>query len=112
MKKILSIVTAVALMAGSTTAAMANGRHDGWNRHDYRGYGYAQPYYGGYYGYRDYRRHDNTAAAIGVGLLAFGLIATLAAQNNNRYYGPSYGYAPSYRFNYNYGGYGYGPYGY
>jgi hypothetical protein len=116
MKKILSIVTAVALMAGSTTAAFANGRHGPVRS----GYGYSQPYYGGGYGYRDYRGHDNTAAAVGFGLLAFGLIATLAAQNNNRYYGPSYGYAqpyPSqpygYSGGYSYGGgYGYGGYGY
>jgi len=119
MKRILSVVTAVALLAGSTTAALANGRH-GPVRHG--GYGYSQPYSGGY-GYRDYRRHDNSAAALGVGLLAFGLIATLAAQNNNRYYGPSYGYAQPYSQPYGYsggysygggygGGYGYGGYGY
>ena len=115
MKRILSVVTAVALLAGSTTAAFANGR-PGWDRHggNYRGYGYSQPYYGGY-GYRDYRRHDNTAAAVGFGLLAFGLIATLAAQNNNnRYYGPSYGYSQPYGYNqpYGYSGGYYGGYGY
>ena len=121
MKRILSVVTAVALLAGSTTAALANGRH-GPVRHG--GYaGYSQPYYGGGYGYRDYRRHDNSAAALGVGLLAFGLIATLAAQNNQRnYYGPGYGYAQPYRSQpygysggYSYGGGyggGYGGYGY
>ena len=81
MKKLLSVTLALALLGGSATAAMANGRHYGPPVH--RGY-YAQPYGYGY----NYRRHDNTAAALGVGLLAFGLIATLAAQNNARYYAP------------------------
>jgi hypothetical protein len=108
MKRILSVVTAVALLAGSTTAALANGRH-GPVRSGYGGYGYSQPYYGGY----GYRGHDNTAAAVGFGLLAFGLIATLAAQNNNHYYGPNYGYAQPYRSQpYGYSGGYYGGYGY
>ena len=85
MKKLLSATLALALLGGSTTAAMAHGRY-GPPAH--RGY-YAQPYGYGY----GYRRHDNTAAALGMGLLAFGLIATLAAQNNARnYYGPPPGY--------------------
>jgi len=117
MKKILSIVTAVALMAGSTTAAFAHDR-SGWNHNS--GYRYAQPYngyarpsYGYNYGYRDYH-HDNTAAAVGFGLLAFGLIATLAAQNSNNYYAPAPAYAPPpppAPAPYGYSG-GYGPYGY
>ena len=86
MKKLISITLALALLGGSTTAALAHGRpvygppvHNG---HVVKPYGYG-------YGYR----HDNTAAALGFGLLAFGLIATLAAQNNARaYYGPPPGY--------------------
>jgi len=86
MKKLLSVTLALALLGGSATAAMAHGRY---GPPVHRGH-YAQPYgYG--YGY-GYRRHDNTAAALGVGLLAFGLIATLAAQNNARYYAPPPGY--------------------
>ena len=116
MKRILSVVTALALLGGSTTAALAHGR-PGYDRH--AGYTYAQPYSYGY-GYRNYGyRRDNSAAALGLGLLAFGLVATLAAQNNHRdYYGPGYGYnAQPYGYGYG-GGYsggysgGYGPYGY
>jgi len=84
MKKLLSVTLALALLGGSATAAMAHGRY---GPPVHRGY-YAQPYGYGY----GYRRHDNTAAALGVGLLAFGLIATLAAQNNARAYGPPPGY--------------------
>ena len=94
MKKLISIALALALVGGSTTAALAHGR-PGYGPPVHRGY-VAKPYgYG--YGYRhDYRRHDNTAAALGFGLLAFGLIATLAAQNNARtYYAPPPGhYSP------------------
>ena len=100
MKKLISIALALALMGGSATAAFAHGR-PGYGPPIYRGY-VAKPYgYGHGYGYRS----DNTAAALGFGLLAFGLIATLAAQNNARtyyapppgYYGPPpapYGYVP------------------
>ena len=100
MKRLLSVTLALALLGGSATAAMAHGRY---GPPVHRGY-YAQPYGYGY----GYRRHDNSAAALGIGLLAFGLIATLAAQNNARsYYAPPPGYygpppAP----------YGYGPYPY
>ena len=98
MKKLISIALAMALVGGSTTAALAHGR-----------LGYGPPIHRGYvakpYGYGYGHRHDNTAAALGFGLLAFGLIATLAAQNNARtyyapppgYYGPPpapYGYVP------------------
>jgi hypothetical protein len=77
MKKFLSITLALALLGGSTTAALAHGR-PGYGPPIHRGY-YAQPYgYGHGYGYR----RDNSAAALGMGLFAFGLIATLAAQNN------------------------------
>ena len=98
MKKLLSIALALALVGGSATASMAHGR-PGYGPPVHRSY-HAKPYgYG--YGYR----RDNSAAALGIGLLAFGLIATLAAQNNARnsygpppgYYGPPpapYGYAP------------------
>src|SRR5262245_59414537 len=84
MKKLLSVTLALALLGGSATAAMAHGRHYGPPVHR----GYSAPYAYDY----GYRRHDNTAAALGVGLLAFGLIATLAAQNNARAYGPPPGY--------------------
>jgi hypothetical protein len=103
MKKLISIALALALVGGSTTAALAHGR-PGYGPPIHRGY-VAKPYG---YGYAHRHRHDNTAAALGFGLLAFGLIATLAAQNNARaysapppgYYGPSpappapYGYVP------------------
>ena len=89
MKKLLPMTLALALVGGSATAAMAHGR-PGYGPPVYRGH-YAQPYGYGYGGY-GYRR-DNSAAALGMGLLAFGLIATLAAQNNARnYYGPPPGY--------------------
>ena len=102
MKKFLSIILALALVGGSATAAMAHGR-PGYGPPVHRGY-HVKPYgYG--YGYSHNHRRDNSAAALGIGLLAFGLIATLAAQNNARsYYGPPpafygpppapYGYAP------------------
>ena len=99
MKKLISIALALALVGGSTTAALAHGR-PGYSPPTHRGY-VAKPYGYGY----GYRRDNNTAAALGFGLLAFGLIATLAAQNNARtyhapppgYYGPPpapYGYVP------------------
>jgi hypothetical protein len=108
MKKALPITLALALLGGSTTAAVAHGR-PGHGPPVHRGY-YAQPYggygYGPGYGYR----RDNSAAALGLGLLAFGLVATLAAQNNARnYYGPPAGYygpppAPApYGYGYRYG---------
>src|SRR5688572_23051981 len=95
MKKLLSIGLALALVGGSATAAMAHGR-PGYGPPVHRGY-YAQPYGYGYgYGPGPGYRRDNGAAALGIGLLAFGLIATLAAQNNARnYYGPPPGrYGP------------------
>jgi hypothetical protein len=88
MKKLLAMTLALALVGGSATAAMAHGR-PGYGPPVHRGY-YAQPYG---YGYGHGYRRDNGAAALGIGLLAFGLIATLAAQNNARnYYGPPPGY--------------------
>src|SRR5262245_447028 len=90
MKKLLSVTLALALLGGSATAAMAHGR-PGYGPPVHRGY-YAKPYSYGY-GYNGYRRDNNTAAAVGLGLLAFGLVATLAAQNNARtFYGPPPGY--------------------
>ena len=98
MKKLLSITLALALAGGSASAAMAHGR-PGYGPPVRHGY-YAQPYSYGY----GYRRHDNTAAAVGLGLLTFGLFATLAAQNNARnYYGPPPGYyAPPPPYGYGY----------
>jgi hypothetical protein len=102
MKKFISIALALALVGGSATGALAHGR-PGYGPPIHRGY-VAKPY--GYnYGYGYGYRRDNSAAAVGLGLLAFGLIATLAAQNNARaysapppgYYGPPpapYGYVP------------------
>src|SRR5258708_15850913 len=107
MKRLLSITLALTLLGSSV--AMAHG-YQGEGYGDRRGYGgYSAPYRGGY-GYRD---HDNNAAAaIGVGILAFGLFAALASQHDNDYYSRGY-YAPPPR--YGYGGYapGYNPgYGY
>ena len=86
MKKLMSVVMALVRVGGSATAAMAHGRPD-----------YGPPVHRGYhvkpYGYGYDHRHNNNAAALGIGLLAFGLIATLAAQSNARtYYGPPPGY--------------------
>lgn len=84
MKKLLSITLALVLVGGSATASMAHGRPD-YRPPVHRGYHVKPHGYGHGYGYR----RDNNAAALGFGLLAFGLIATLAAQNNARtYYGP------------------------
>jgi len=90
MKRLLSITLALSLLGSS--AAMAHG-YPGGGAH--RAYG---PSYGYSYGYRD----NNNAAALGAGILALGLFAALASQNNNDYYGRGYN-APR-RV---YGGYGY-----
>ena len=83
MRKLMSVTLALALLGGCASAAMAHGRY---GPPVHRGY-YAKPYH------YDYGRRDNSAAALGLGLLAFGLIATLAAQNNARnHYGPPPGY--------------------
>ena len=88
MKKLISITLALALVGGSATTSMAHGR-PGYGPPVHRGYHVKPHGYGYGYGYR----RDNNAAALGFGLLAFGLIATLAAQNNARpYYGPPPGY--------------------
>ncbi len=116
MKRLISITLALTLLGSSV--AMAHG-YQGGGYGDRRGYGgYSAPYRGGY-GYRD--RGSDTAAAIGVGVLALGLFAALASQHDSdhysggyygpapRYsgYGPGYGSSPGY--GYGYGGYyGYG----
>jgi len=113
MKRLLSIALALTLMGSSV--AMAHG-YQGGGYSDRHGYGYSAPYRGGY-GYRD--RSNNTAAAVGIGILAFGLFAALASQHDNDHYyappprsgygsyGTGYGYNPGY--GYGYGGYyGYG----
>ena len=74
------------------------------------------------YEYRD--RSNNTAAAVGVGILALGLFAALASQHNSDPYssgyyappprsgyggyGPGYGSSPGYGYGYGGGYYGYG----
>ena len=117
MKRLLSITLALTLLGSSV--AMAHGYQGGGygDRRGYNGYnGYSAPYRGGY-GYRD--RGNNTAAAVGVGILALGLFAALASQHDNDRYSSGY-YAPPQRSGYgNYGtgygsspGYGYGYGGY
>jgi hypothetical protein len=112
MKRLISITLALTLLGSSV--AMARGYQDGYG--DHRGYGgYSTPYRGGY-GYHD--RGNDTAAAVGVGILALGLFAALASQHNNDHYAPpprySYGgygsgYGSSPGYGYGYGGYyGYG----
>ena len=120
MKRVLSIALALTLMGSSV--AMARG-YQGGGYVDRRGYnGYSAPYRGDY-GYRD--RSNNTAAAVGMGILALGLFAALASQHNSdpyasgyyappppRYgyggYGPGYGSSPGYGYGYGGGSYGYG----
>ena len=98
MKRLLSITLALTLMG--TSAAVAHGYQGGYG--DRRGYnGYSAPYRGGYE-YRD--RNNNTAAAVGVGILALGLFAALASQHNSDPYSSGY-YAPPPRYGYS----GYGP---
>ena len=73
MKKLISVALALALVGGSATAALAHGR-PGYGPPVHRGY-VAKPYgYG--YGYR----RDNSAAAVGLGLLAFGLYSLADAR--------------------------------
>src|SRR5258705_13362429 len=85
MKRVISIALALTLMG--TSVAMARG-YQGGGYGDHRGYnGYSTPYRGGY-GYRD--RSNNTAAAVGVGILALGLFAALASQHNNDSYSSGY----------------------
>ncbi len=103
MKRLLSVALALTLMGSSV--AMARGYQGGGysDRHGYNGY--SAPNHGGY-GYRD--RGNNTAAAVGVGILALGLFAALASQHNNDHYASGY-YAPPPRYG-DYGpGYGSSP---
>lgn len=108
MKRVLTVTLAFLLLG--STAAMARGYHP--ERH-------------GYYGYRDDRGSD-AAAALGAGILGFGLGALAASQDDGYYapgyvapaygypgYGvPAYGVAPYPVAPYGYGPYPYGPYGY
>ncbi|HEX5281237.1 MAG TPA: hypothetical protein VFW28_14260 [Micropepsaceae bacterium] len=110
MKRVLTVTIAVLLLGSS--AAMARGYHP-------EKYG---PYQG-YYGRSDRDRGSDAAAAIGAGILGFGLGA-LASSQNDGYYAPGYvapaygypGYAPAYGYPaapYGYAPYAYGaPYGY
>lgn len=115
MKRLLSITLALSLIGSSS--AMAYGYQGGGYRAG--SHSYSAPYRGGY-GYRDHSR--NAAAAVGVGILALGLFAALASQNNrysDGYYAPppprygyggygGYGSTPSYGYGYGGGYYGYG----
>lgn len=101
MKRVLTVALAFLLLGGST--AMARGWHP--ERHG--------GYYGGYYGGYDYDRGSDAAAALGAGILGFGLGA-LAASQNDGYYAPGY-VAPAYGYpGYVAPAYGYpaAPYGY
>lgn len=110
MKRVLTVTMAVLLLGSS--AAMARGYHP-------EKYGPYQGYYGRY----DRDRGSDAAAAIGAGILGFGLGA-LAASQNDGYYAPGYvapaygypGYVPAYGYPaapYGYAPYAYGaPYGY
>lgn len=88
MKRVLTVTLAFLLLGSS--AAMARGWHPEHN-----------------YGYR-YDRGGDVGAALGAGLLGFGLGA-LAATQDGGYYAPGY-VAPAY--GYGYPGYGYPAYGY
>jgi len=110
MKRLISITLALSLLG--TSAAFAHDYRAGNYRHSY---GHSVPYRGGYgYGHDN---SGNTAAAVGVGLLALGLFAALASQHNsdgyaNGYYAPPPPPAPNYGYGYSSPGYSYGGYGY
>lgn len=102
MKPLLSIALALTLMGSSV--AMARGYQGGGysDRHGYNGY--SAPNRGGY----EYRnRSDDTAAAVGVGILALGLFAALASQHDSDHYSGGY-FAPPPRPGYGGSGSGYG----
>ncbi len=84
MKRLLSAALALSLLSG--TAAVA-GPYDHGNR------GYSEHHY-------DRGRHDDTGAAVAVGVGALALFAILASQNNDRRDEAAYerdrGYGPSY----------------
>jgi hypothetical protein len=102
----------LALTLLGSSVAMARGYQDSGygDRHGYNGYSTS---YRGEFGHRD---HDNnTAVAVGAGILALGLFAALASQHNDHYSGQYYAPPPPPRPGYgNYGsGYGHSPgYGY
>ena len=103
-KRVLAISTAILLLGSSAAMARGYHYHGGYNR------------YGGY-GYND--NGSDAAAAIGAGILGFGLGALAAGSQNNGYYSPGYAYDPGYAapaYGYGYGApvYGYGApdYGY
>jgi hypothetical protein len=105
-KRLLSIGLALSLLGSS--AAMA---HESARGYGHSSYGHSAPYRGGY-GYRD---NNNGAAAVGVGILALGLFAALASQNNSHYDRgyytpppPRYGYGSYNNYGSAYGSYGYG----
>jgi hypothetical protein len=103
MKRLISAVLALSLAGSSVAMAAPFGGHDG-RAHNTRGHT-AQRYdhnRGHNYGYRN--RDNGGAAALGFGLLALGLFAGLASQNQDRAYDPGYSYAPPPPA---YGGYGY-----
>lgn len=82
MKKILTIISLVALLAATVSPAYA------WRR----GYGYRGGYYNGY-GYRNYNNNWGAAAGVGLGLgILGGAIAADQYYRNQQYYNnPYYG---------------------
>jgi|HubBroStandDraft_6_1064221.scaffolds.fasta_scaffold347488_2 hypothetical protein len=103
MKRLLSIALALTLMGSSVATARGYQGGDYSDRHGYNGY--SAPNRGGY-GYRD--RSNDTAAAVGVGIVALGLFAALASQHDSEHYSGGY-YAPPPRPGYSGYGYGSGP---
>lgn len=103
MKRVLCVAMAISLLGSSVAWAADSHRGRGG------GHGFGRGDHVSYPQGRHHRGHNNNgAAAIGLGILAFGLIGVLASQSNNRrqgYYAPYDSYPPP--------GPGYGPgYGY
>ncbi len=92
MKKVLTTLSAVALVAAGFTATASLANADGF----YRGHGG----YGGYGGYRHggydrgYRHHGGGGAALGAGLLGLGVGALIGGAIANSYEQPRY-YEPA-----------------
>ena len=88
MKKLFTILSAVALVAAGCAATASSAQADGF----YRGHGgYGGYGHGGYY--RGYRHH-NGGAALGAGLLGLGVGALIGGAIANSYEEPRY-YQPA-----------------